>query len=174
MSDQWKAGTEVYKTMETLIANNANLAPLALVDDEILIVFKEKASKNGDHVISGKTAKANALLSIVDPEQKDWKFVITLAGDEWQSMSDADREALLFHHLCACGVEENPETGNMKCFVRLPDVSFFREEVEKYGFWRTSGTTPEPDLIDELFGEKGLANQPKLPKQSKQSKQSNP
>lgn len=153
MSDLWKAGDEVYKTMQTLIANNLNLAPLALVDDEILIVFKEKASKNGEHVIAGKTAKAAPLLAVVDGE-KDWKFVITLAGDEWQSMGDAEREALLFHHLCACAVEENPETGKTKCFVKLPDVSFYREEVEKYGFWRTSGTTPEPNLIDELFGVK--------------------
>lgn len=151
MSEIWKAGEEVYKTMESLIATKPNLAPLALVDDEILIVFKEKASKNGDHVIAGKTSKANALLGVVD--EKNWKFVITLAGDEWQAMGNTEREALLFHHLCACGVEENPQTGNMKCFVKLPSVSFFREEVEEYGFWRTSGNTPEPDLINDLFGD---------------------
>jgi hypothetical protein len=153
MSDMWKAGTEVYKTMETLIANNVALSPLALVDDEILIVFKEKASKTGEHVIAGKTAKANALLAVVDGE-KDWKFVITIAGDEWQSMGDKQREALLFHHLCACGVEENAETGKMKCYVKLPDVSFYREEVEEYGYWRTSGKTPEISDIEELFGVK--------------------
>ena len=152
MSSIWKAGDEVYKMVEALVANKPNLSNLALIDDEILIVFKEKASKNGEHVIAGKTAKANALLGVVD--EKDWKFVITLAGDEWSSMGNAEREALLFHHLCACGVEENPQSGDIKCFVRLPDVSFFREEVEEFGFWRTSGTTPEPNLIDELFGEK--------------------
>lgn len=153
MSEMWKAAAEVYKTMETLIANNKNLSNLALVDDQILIVFKEKASTSGDHVIAGKTSKANALLGIVDGE-KDWKFVITLASDQWNRMGDEEREALLFHHLCACGVEENPESGTIKCYVRLPDVSFFREEVENYGFWRTSGATPEPNLIQELFGNK--------------------
>jgi len=152
MSDKWKAGEEVYKTMQALIASKPNLSALALVDEEIFIVFKEKASKNGEMTIAGKTSKANDLLSVVDAET-DWKFVITLAGDEWQAMGDAEREALLFHHLCACGVEENPDTGDTKCFVKLPDVSFYREEVENYGFWRTSGTTPEPNLIDELFGE---------------------
>jgi hypothetical protein len=152
MADLWKAGDEVYKTMQTLIANNANLANLALVDDEILIVFKEKASKSGEVVIAGKTSKAGPLLSVVDGE-KDWKFVITLAGDEWQNMGDTEREALLFHHLCACSVEENPDTGNMKCSVRIPDVAFYREEMEKYGAWRTTGATIEPDLIQELFGD---------------------
>jgi len=150
MSDIWKAGDEVYKTMETLIANHPNLSGLALVDDEILIVVKEKASKNGDHVILGKTSKANALLGVVG--DKDYKFVITLAGDEWTALSNEGREALLFHHLCACGVEENQQSGTIKCFVKLPDLSFYREEVEAFGYWRTSGVTPEPNLIDELFG----------------------
>lgn len=151
MSDVWKAGDEVYKAIEALIASNECLTPLASIDKEILVVFKEKASKNGDRVIAGKTAKANNLLGLVD-DAHDWKFVITLAGDEWQGMSDKDREALLFHHLCACGVQENPDSGELKFWVRLPEVSFYREEVEKYGFWRTSGTVPEPNLVLEMFG----------------------
>lgn len=146
----WKAGDEVYNSLKTLIAGKPNLAPLAAIDDQILVVFKEKASKRGDAVIAGTTAKANALLSVVD--EKDWKFVITLAGDEWQDMTDTQREALLFHHLCACGVVEDEQTGDVKCHVRIPDVSFFREEVENYGFWRTSGATASQDFIGDLFG----------------------
>lgn len=149
-SQPWKAAEEVYKTVEQLIANH--FPDLVLVDDEILVVFKEKASSNNGKAIAGKTSKANNLLSVVDGE-KDWKFVITVAADEWQAMGNREREALLFHHLCACGVEENPETGVVRCFVKIPDVSFYRQEVEEYGFWRTSGETPEPDLIADLFGE---------------------
>lgn len=147
--DVWKAGPEVYKKMENLIANN--FPDLALVDDEILVVMRKKAGKVGEAVIAGKTSKANQLLGVVD--ETEWKFVITLAGDEWQTMGDNERDALLFHHLSACGVEENPQSGTKRCFVRLPDVSFFRAEVEKYGYWRTSGVTPEPNLILDLFGE---------------------
>lgn len=149
MSEPWKAGDEVYKTIQHLIANH--FPDLVLVEDEILVVFKEKASKNNNKAIPGKTSKANSLLSVVD-ETADWKFVITLAADEWQAMGNKDREALIFHHLCACGVEENVQSGNVKYFIKIPDVSFYRKEVEEYGFWRTSGETPEPDLIDELFG----------------------
>jgi len=147
----WKAGDEVYKTMEQLIANKTALSHLALVDDEILIVFKEKAAMNGDMVIAGQTAKANPLLTVVS-EGKKWQFVITLAADAWQTMGVKEQEALLFHHLCACAVDEDATSGDIKCSKRLPDVSFYREEVEEYGFWRTTGTVPEPDLIDELFG----------------------
>src|SRR3989344_2035751 len=149
MSDPWKAGPEICTTVGTLIANHFPL--LAQVDDEILIVFKEKATTSGNVIIAGKTSKASSLLGVVS--EKPYKFVITLASDEWQGLVDAEREALLFHHLAACGVEENPEDGSLRCFVRLPDVSFFREEVEQYGFWRTSGVSPTPRFIDELFGE---------------------
>lgn len=147
----WKAGDEVFTLAKSLIASNPCLKDLATLDEEILIVFKEKGTKNGDHVIAGKTGKAGPLLALVG--ETDYKFVITLAAEEWQALSDDDREALLFHHLCACGVTENPQSGVMKCWVRIPDVSFYREEVEKYGFWRTSGVTPEPDLINDLFGD---------------------
>ena len=151
MAEIWKAGDEVYKTMEQLIANKSALSHLALVDDEILLVFREKAATNGDMVIAGATAKAGPLLTVVS-EGKKWQFVITLAADTWATMGSKEQEALLFHHLCACAVDENPTTGDTKCSKRLPDVSFYREEVEEYGFWRTTGTVPEPDLIDELFG----------------------
>lgn len=153
-SEQWIAGLDVINTVKSLIAGNFPL--LAQIDDEILIIFKEKASKVGDSVVAGKTSKANALLALVG--EIDYKFVLTLAGDEWQSMGDPEREALLFHHLCRCGAEENPQTGVLRTFIKIPDVSFFREEVEKYGFWRTSGTTPEPNLIADLFGSDAPAN----------------
>jgi hypothetical protein len=136
--------------MENLIAHHFPM--LAGLDEEILIVFKEHASVSGNMVVTGKTSKASSLLGVVS--EKAYKFVITLAADSWQESTDAQREATLFHHLCGCGAEENPEDGAVKCSVRLPDVSFYREEVEKYGFWRTSGSTPEPNFIDELFGEK--------------------
>jgi len=119
--------------------------------DEILILFKEKASQVGDVTVIGKTAKAPALFGVDGVAETAWKFVITLAGDEWNGMSDSDRLALLDHHLCSCGVEEDPQ-GNQKFFIKLPDVSFFKGEVERHGFWRTSGDKATPDLIQELFG----------------------
>lgn len=150
MSDPQKAGPEVYATMQSLIANNFPL--LAGIDGQILIVFKDKASKSGEVIIAGKTSKASPLLGVVG--NKDYQFVITLAADHWQTLTDAQREALLFHHLAACNVVEDPNDGSLACSVRVPDVSFFREEVEQYGFWRTSGAVPEIDIIQDLFGER--------------------
>lgn len=150
MSDPQKAGHEVYATMQALIASHFPL--LAGIDDQILIVFKDKATKSGEVVIAGKTSKASPLLGVVS--ETAYLFVITLASDHWQTLTDAQREALLFHHLAACSVVEDPEDGSLVCSVRVPDVSFFREEVEHYGFWRTSGAVPEADIIQDLFGDK--------------------
>ena len=159
--NQWIAGEDVVRTVQTLIANNENLAPLALIEDQILVVFKEKASKSGDQVIAGKTGKAGPLLSVVS--EKEYRFVITIAQDAWNELSDKDREALLFHHLCACGATENPKDGSLKTFVKAPDVSFYREEVERYGFWRTSGQVPEPETVNDLFGDPDPNSDPTTP-----------
>jgi hypothetical protein len=144
----WRAGDDVMTTVTDLIAKYH--PDLVLCEDEIAVVFKEKASTVGEAVITGKTSKAPKLLGILG--EVDYKFVITLGADSWQEMSDPQRLALLDHHLCACGAEENPKTGNTKFYVRVADVSFFKDEVERHGFWRTSGAAPQPQLITDLFG----------------------
>ena len=150
MSDLWKAADDVYTMMRALISSKPNLVLLAGVEDSILIVFKEKAGKSGDKTILGKTSKAGPLLEVVGDQK--WSFVITLAADEWNGLSDKHREALLFHHLCACGATENPQSGEIKTFIRPPDIEFYQEEVASYGFWRTSDTTPDTNTILAIFG----------------------
>ena len=145
----WKAGDDVMDTVRDLIANYH--PDLVLCDDEIAVIFKEKASSVGGTVVAGKTAKAPKLLGILG--ETDYKFVITLGADEWQSLSDTQRVALLDHHLCACGVEEHPKTGKTRFYVRIPDVSFFKDEVERHGYWRTSGAAASTDHISDLFGD---------------------
>ncbi len=144
----WKAGPDVDATVKDLIANH--FPDLAALDDEIAIVFREKATKNGDAIIAGKTGKAPALLGILG--EVDFKFVITLGADHWTTLGDKEQRALLFHHLCGCGVEENPQSGVMRCYVRLPDVAFYKEEVQEFGFWREGGGVPDDNTIIELFG----------------------
>jgi len=146
--DIWKAGPDVSTTIKDLIANH--FPKLSTIEEEILVVFKEKAGKSGDKVVMGKTSKAAPLLGIVG--ETEYKFVLTLAADEWGGLSGQEQRALLFHHLCACGAEENPQTSEMRFYVRQADVNFFREEVEEFGFWRTSGEVPDPNLIVDLFG----------------------
>lgn len=151
MPAPFKAGPEVYAMAQDLISSKESLAHLGPIDDQILIVMKEKATQKGGVEIAGVTSKASLLLELV--ADHPYKFLITLAGDVWSNMSPLHQEALLMHQLLCCGLEENPDTGDMRCFVRIPDVAFFREEVQEYGFWRTSDSKPAPDIITDLFGE---------------------
>jgi len=147
MAEMFKANDSVVMTMKDLVAKYH--PDLGGVVDHIAVIFKEKASQVGDVPVIGKTAKASPLFAVLG--DTPWKFIITLASDEWNNMSEPERLALLDHHLCACGVEEDAQQ-NLKCFVKIPDVSFFKGEVERHGFWRTSGNQAKPDLIQELFG----------------------
>jgi len=145
----WKAGDDVMNTMRDLISKYH--PDLVLVEDEIAILFKKKAKTVGDAVIPGTAQKANKLFGVLG--EVDYKFIITLGADAWQEMSDAQRIALLDHHLCACRVEENPQSGGEpKCYIQPPDVAFYKDEVERHGFWRTSGVAPTPEYITDLFG----------------------
>jgi len=141
------AKDEIVDTMKDLVGKyHPDLAPVV---DEIAIVFKDKSSTVDDKVVAGKTAKASPLLSTIS--NKDWKFVITLGADVWGEMDSKSQIALIDHHLCACGVKEDKD-GNLKCYVRQPDIAFFKAEVERHGLWRTSGTDPNPNLIADIFG----------------------
>ena len=148
-ADMFKAGAEVVNTLKDLVGKYH--PHLALVVDEIAVVFKEKASQVGDLVITGKSSKAPALLPVLS--ETKWKFVIILAADQWAAMTDKQQLALLDHHLCACRSEENGETHEIRYYVQPADVEFYKGEIERHGFWRTTGTPVAPNLIVELFGE---------------------
>lgn len=151
MADQFEAGDEVYDLMRQMIANFH--PDLASVDKEIAIIMRSKAGKSGGQVVLGKTRKAPSLLGVLGP--KDYKFIIELAGDEWTNLTDKQREALMDHHLCACNVEIDDVSGEIKCQVMSPDFIGFRGELERHGIWRTApaqdGETPDDSDVVKMF-----------------------
>ena len=148
MAEMWLAGEEVVNTMRDLVARHH--PHLATIVDNIAILFKDKATMAGNKVVIGKSAKASPV--IVTLTKKPWRFIFTLAADEWQKMEEKNRVALLDHLLCGCKGEEDEKSGEMNFFLQPPDVEFYKEEVLRHGLWRTSGVAPTPDLIKELFG----------------------
>ena len=147
MAEIWKAEESIVQSMKDLIVKHH--PDLITLTDQIALLFKEKSSMVGDVEVSGKTAKASPLIGLLG--ETDWKFVITLCQDAWTNMTDKERLALLDHHLCACGVTQKDD-GTIKCFIRIPDVSFYEGELLRNGFWRTSGNPPDPDTMKDLFG----------------------
>lgn len=145
----WKAGDDVMNTVKQLVTKFH--PDLVMAVDEIAVVFKEKAGKSGEAVVAGKTSKASKLFGILG--EIDYKFVITLGADVWETYSDAERVALLDHHLCACRAEISPQTGEARYFVQIPDVYFYQDEVERHGFWRTTKKKASDDELLNLFGD---------------------
>lgn len=146
---QHKAGPEVFKRLQTLI--DKYHPNLLIIQDEIAIVFKEKASTPGGTVVLGKTKKASPLLVLMT--DFPWKYIIEIGEDEWMNLSTRQRDALLDHHLCAMAVEEDPQSGEIKCGVRPPTVVGYEEELERWGFWRPHAPQASPTLVEQMFGD---------------------
>lgn len=150
--DVWKVKDEdgIMESVRELIANHH--PDLVAVEKEIAVVFREKAASAGDLVQLGKARKAPSLLGVLT--DTDWKFVLEIAHDEWQSLNNKQRLALLDHLLCSCRTDEDETTGDVKkCYIQ-PPIPYHKEEVERHGWWRTGHMTP-PDqtLIEQIFGD---------------------
>ena len=149
--DTWKAGKDVKKLMSQLIAKHH--PDLALIEHEIEIIFREKATEKAGKVILGSTKKAPPSLPVLTDKNYTYKFIIELGADAWSSLSDRQRQALLDHHLCSMLVQEDAEKGTISCSIRPPDFSGYKGEVERWGMW-----WPMDDetlsVIEEMFGKK--------------------
>lgn len=150
MSAPYKAEQEVYDLMKEVVANYH--PDLALVVDEIAIVFREKASKSGGKIVLGKPAKASPLFGVLG--DTDYKFILTIAADEWANLSNRQRQALMDSMLCACRVEED-DNGTPVCGIALPDVSYFYDELDRWGDWRPRPPEDGPESpLERIFGKK--------------------
>jgi hypothetical protein len=132
MGDSWKAADDVYEIMKGLVASNH--PDLALVVDEIIIVFNEKARKSGGNTVYGNAGRVGKMTNVIGGT--DYKFILTLGADTWETeLSSRQRKALLDHLLCMCRCDEDPSSGELKCYNVRPDIMAFRENVERYGMW---------------------------------------
>jgi len=152
MSDVWEAGKDVMAVVQHYIANHH--PTLASVDKDIAVLFKEKATKRGGQVVLGTSKKAPHILDILGRKDTNFKFIIEIAADEWATLTNAQQGALIDHLLCACRVEIDEETAELKCSIASPDVAFFWDELKRHGDWRTRPQQEEGSSADveELLG----------------------
>lgn len=110
----------------------------------IRYIFRETARKRNGDPVPGSTKKIaglNAFLtrsgdsSPADPTEPRSYFVVEIAQDLWlDDLTDAQREALVDHHLARCGVDWT-EDGEPRLFVEDPDVMEFRGVLSRQGAW---------------------------------------
>lgn len=150
--DIWEAGNDVMELVKFHIANHH--PNLALVDDEIAVIFRGKASKRGGQVLLGSSKKAPPILNAFT--KTNYKFILEIAATEWKMLSNEQQSALIDHLLCGCRVEEDPQSGDIKCTIAAPDVQFYWDELSRHGDWR-----PRPQQeagasmdIEEMIGGK--------------------
>lgn len=150
---KYKAEQDVYDIMRDLVGQHH--PDLALVVDEIAIVFKEKAGMSGNgRPVLGKASKASPLFGVLG--DTDYKFILELSADTWLELTSRQKQALMDHLLCGCRVEELDDGGN-KCAIAPPDVEFYWDELDRWGDWRPrpEGEGPQgPSPVEEVFGKK--------------------
>lgn len=151
MGIPYKADPDIVDRVKELIGKHH--PDLALVVDEIAVIFREKAAQKGGRPVLGKASKASPLIGVLG--DTDYKFIIELAADSWLELTSRQQSALLDHLLCSCRAEE--EDGNLKFSIAPPDVSFFWDELDRWGDWRPrpEGDGPEgPSPVVEVFSRK--------------------
>lgn len=137
----WKANEDVHNKVKELI--RANHPDLFIVSEEIVVLFRERASKSGGVPIYGKPMRVSARSNALAGE--DYKFVLELGADTWEDeLTARQREALLDSLLTACRCEEDPKSGELKLKVVKPDIVGFRENIERYGYWM-----PVPEEVEK-------------------------
>ncbi len=151
-TEYYKANTEIQDKVMELIGKGH--PDLSLVADEIIVVFRDKAGKRGGQVVLGSAKKVSAMANALAGE--DYKFVLEVAADQWEEeLTTKQREALLDHLLCACRCDEDPKSGDIKCYIAPPDIMAYRENVERYGMWfpkeEDEDEGPDPSPVEALF-----------------------
>ena len=130
---------------------------------ELVVVFREKASKSGGQVVLGTSRKAAPLINALSGE--NYVFILEIAKDQWMELTGTialkdgrtttQQEALLDHLLCSCHAEEDPKSGDWKFSVVNPDVSAYRRNVEEYGMWFPTSEEDQqssaPDPVGDMF-----------------------
>jgi hypothetical protein len=149
--EYWKANKEIQEKIQHLIGQHH--PDLAIICDEVVAVFREKAGKAGGQVVLGGAKRVAPLANALGGTE--FKFVLELAADQWEhELTSKQQEALLDHLLTACRCEEDPKSGEFKLTVAKPDIMAFSENIERYGMWFPREEDEEATPVEQLFQEK--------------------
>ena len=123
-----------------------NWPELNILDDfRIRYLWKAKGGATGGRPTLGKTVLTSGLLQFFG--ECDW--VIWLAADHCRAMefSDEHVEALLYHELLHCQVDEEADG---KLGLQGHDFEGFYREIERYGFWTQDLATTRDSIQARL------------------------
>jgi hypothetical protein len=147
---------KVYASAESVQSIAEGLIPNyhpELATARIMYCFVDKASSKGGLELKGKVRKFSGFL--------EWAlesdFVLEVALDKWNDLTESQRTALIDHLLECCTGEEDEESGAMTWKVREPNVQEFSSVLHRQGAWNESlqefVTMAKGINIDEIVDE---------------------
>ena len=103
-------------------------------DHDLQVLWKRSGGSKGGRGVLGKCSAPSGLIRFYS--LKDW--VIWLAADHVRAhaFNAQQTEALLYHEMLHCAVEEQPDRP-AKITTVSHDVEAFNKEIERYGLWMT-------------------------------------
>lgn len=143
----YRAGPDVHQTLTDLVKQYH--PDLMSISDQIVVLFKD-AETLAQPVIVSKASPKIAVLS-----STPCVFTVEIGFPLWDSLNDFQQIALLDRALCAMDVTED-QTGALSFKVRKPDMSYYREEVSRHGFWIKSEKPSDEvlsQLVNNVFGD---------------------
>lgn len=91
----------------------------------LVLAIREQAEDVGEGKVMVAGAGVNDTAGATD-----FEYLVWVAWDVWQIITDGDREALLFHELTHCDRDEEGRP-----MLKPHDAGVFNQEVERYGVW---------------------------------------
>ena len=121
------------------------------LDVSIVSVFEERKKCHW----LGKVTKANPTVKLLT----NYEVILHIWKDAWDSLSDNQKEALVFHELCHIDVSTNKKGEKVIRLLPHP-VEEFPEVVERYGLW-TFNLRRMGDVIEDVIHKAQMEKQNK-------------
>lgn len=125
---------KVYGNAESVETLAKNLIPMyhpELATARVKYVFVDKASTKSGKPVYGKVRKVSGVMEFLIESD----FMVEVALDQWNEMSEQMRTALVDHLLERLTGEEDDKSGEMKWAMREPDVQEFAAILRRHGAW---------------------------------------
>lgn len=132
----YRHAPEVADLAQKLIDSVDDHEPLR--DDRVRVecVYRDKATKSKGRTTLGKARKLsglNAFLANPEAEQRDL-FVVEIAEDCWDQLTDEQQLALVDHELSHLRVDYDDD-GTPQLSIRAHEVEEFGGVIERHGLW---------------------------------------
>lgn len=134
----YREAPEVADLAQKLIDSVEDHEPLRDPRVRVECVYRDKATRSKGRVQLGKARKVsglNAFLANPESVQRDL-FVIEIAEDCWDRLTDDQQLALVDHELAHCRVEYD-DVGTPQLSVVGHDLEEFEQIIRRHGLWQS-------------------------------------